>query len=147
MRVTNSLRSEWQARVYGWIWFGQREEQATDVDNEMTLVPEHQVYDSKTGIEIPREKVLAGRKAEMEEMMNAHFFDEVPESEAAGKKLVRAKWLKDDRAGKAREGLVAMEIAACEGKRDDKHAMTPPLKLVRMLVSRGQLDRRLDDTS
>ena len=43
--------------------------------NEMTLVLEPWVYDSKTGIEISREKILEGRKAEMEEMMNHHVFD------------------------------------------------------------------------
>ena len=31
-------------------------------------------------------------------MMYHHVFDEVPESEAAGKKLIRAKWRNDDRA-------------------------------------------------
>ena len=29
----------------------------------------------------------------MDEMMNHHVFDEVLESEAAGKKLIRAKWV------------------------------------------------------
>ena len=107
------------------------EEQAMDVDSEMTLVPERRVNDRKTGIKIPREKVLAGRKAEMEEMMNHHLFDEVPEGDAVGNKLIRAKL-------QARQRLVAMEIAAFEGKRDDKHAMTPPLKVAQMLVSRAE---------
>ena len=44
-----------------------------------------------------------------------------PESEAVGKKLIRAKWLNDDSGEKARERLVAMQIAAIEGKRDDNH--------------------------
>ena len=77
-----------------------------------------------------------------------HLFDEVPESEAVGKKLIRAKWLNDDRDDKARERLVARDIAAFEGKRDDNHAMTPPLKVARMLVSRASTGyRSLDDAS
>ena len=78
----------------------------------MTQAPERQVYDSRIGIEIPLEKVLAGDN----------------ESEAAGKKLIRAKWLNDGRGEKARDRQVAMEIAAFEGKRDDNHVMAPPLK-------------------
>ena len=42
-------------------------------------------------------------------------FDEVPESEAVGKNLIRAKWLNEDRVEK-RERLFAMEIAAFEGE-------------------------------
>ena len=70
------------------------------------------------------------------EVMN-HLFDEVPESEAVGQKLIRAKWLNDDRGEKARERRVAMDIAAFEGKRDENHAMTPPLKVARTLFSRA----------
>ena len=44
--------------------------------------------------------------------------------------------LNDDSGEKARERLVAMEIAAFEEKRDDNHAMRPPLKVARMLISR-----------
>ena len=44
--------------------------------------------DCKTDIEISREKVLEGREAEVEDMMNHHVFDDVPESEAVGKKLI-----------------------------------------------------------
>ena len=42
------------------------EDQEEDPGNEMNVVPERQVYDSKIGIEIASEKVLEGRKAEME---------------------------------------------------------------------------------
>ena len=70
-------------RVYGWFWtelpscvlcpiseeVEEHEEQEEDSGNEMNLVPERRVYDSKTGIEISREKVVEGREAEMEEMM------------------------------------------------------------------------------
>ena len=64
------------------------EEQEEDSVNKRNLVTERWVYDSKTGIEISREKVLEGRKAEMDEMMNYHGCDEVPENEAARKKLM-----------------------------------------------------------
>ena len=74
----------------------EHEEQEENSENDMNLVPERRVYDSKTGIEISREKVLEGRKAEMEGMMNHHVFDEVCESEAVGKTLIRAKWPNDD---------------------------------------------------
>ena len=60
------------------------------------------------GIEISRWKVLGGRKAEMEDMMNHKIFDEVFEGDAVGKKLIRPKWLNDDRGEKARERLVAV---------------------------------------
>ena len=68
----------------------------------MNRVLERQVNDSKSGFETSREKELEGRKAEMEEMMNRHVFDEVPESEAVGKKPTRAKRLNDDRGERAR---------------------------------------------
>ena len=45
--------------------------------------------------------MLASRKFEMEEMANHHAFDEGPEGDAVGKKLIRGKWLKDDRGEKA----------------------------------------------
>ena len=48
-------------------------------------------------------------------MMHHHVFDKVPEGDADGKKLIRAKWLNDDRGEKARERLVAMEISAFDG--------------------------------
>ena len=56
--------------------------------------------------------------------------------ELGRKKLTCAMWLNEDRSEKARERLVAMEIPAFEGKRDDNHAMTPRLKVARTLVSR-----------
>ena len=44
----------------------------------------------------------------MEDMMIHKIFDEVLEGDAIGKKLIRAKWLTDDRGEKARELLVAV---------------------------------------
>ena len=44
------------------------EEQVEDSESDMTLVPERGVCVSKSCIEISREKVLAGRETEMEEM-------------------------------------------------------------------------------
>ena len=55
-------------------------------------------------------------------MIKLHVFDEVLESEAAGKNLIRAKWLNDDRGANAGERQVAVEIAAFAGKRDGSHA-------------------------
>ena len=76
------------------------EEQEEDSGNEIDLVLERRVYDSKTGIEISREKVLEGRKAEMDEMMNHHVFDEVLEQLERSSSV--QKWLHDDRGEKAR---------------------------------------------
>ena len=59
--------------------------------------------------------MLEGRKAEMAQMMNRHVCDEVPENETVRKKLIRGKWLNNDRGEKTREHLVAMEIAASGG--------------------------------
>ena len=84
----------------------------------MTLFPEGRVYASKTDMEMLCGKWLAGRKAEMEQMTNHHVF--------VGKKLVRAKWLYDDRGDKARERPTAMQ----------RNAMTLPLKVARMLERR-----------
>ena len=111
------------------------EDQEEGSRNEKNLIPEPWVHGSKTAIEIVRDEVLQGRMAEMKDIMNHHLFDEFPASEAVGKKLILAKWRKYDRGEKARQRLVAMEIAAFEEKRDDIHAMTPPLKVARMLVS------------
>ena len=61
------------------------DEQEEDSPNETNMVPERRLHDSKTDIEITPETVLAGRKAEMEEMMNHHVFEEVRESEALKK--------------------------------------------------------------
>ena len=72
-----------------------------DSGNEMILV----------ALRSPVRRYWRVRKAGMEEMMNHHVFDEVPESDAATKKLIRERWLNDDRGEKARECLVAMEIA------------------------------------
>ena len=53
------------------------EELVEDSEIEMILVLGRRVYDSETGVEILREKVLAGRKAETEEIANHHVFDEI----------------------------------------------------------------------
>ena len=67
-----------------------------DSRNEVIMVLERRVNDCKTGTEI----LLEGRKAEMEEMMNHHVFDENHESDAVRKKLIRAKRLNDNRVKK-----------------------------------------------
>ena len=67
------------------------EEPVEDSENKMALVPERHAYDSKIGIEFSRDKLLEGRKAEMEDVANHHVFDEVPEGDAVGKKFTRGK--------------------------------------------------------
>ena len=81
------------------------------------------MFDRKTGVEIYREKVLAGRKAELDH----HVLDGVPEADAIGKKIIRAKRTTSER-------VVAMQIAALEGKRDDYPAMTPTLTTGTMVM-------------
>ena len=77
------------------------EEPVEHSESEMVLVVERQICKSKIGIDTSREEVLAGRRTEMEDMENHHVFDEVLEGDAVKTKLIRAKWLNDDRGDQA----------------------------------------------
>ena len=59
----------------------------------------------------------------------------VEAAKAVGGKLVRVKWVEDQRDGFVRSRLVAMEIAY--DLRGDTFAGTPELVLVRYLISRA----------
>ena len=125
------------------------EEQEEDSGNEIDLVLERRVYDSKTGIEISREKVLEGRKAEMDEMMNHHVFDEVPESEAAGKKLIRAKWLQR-RQRRGRHEIVCSPWRSLHSKREARRQSRDDATAesgTECWSPERRLGRRLDDAS
>ena len=80
------------------------------------------MYDSKTDIEIPREKVLAGGKAEMLSGRNS--------STQSGRTTPEARKHEE------------CQIAAFGRKRDDNHASTSALKVARMLISRAATGSR-----
>eukprot|EP00971_Amphidinium_carterae_P018542 365930-Amphidinium_carterae.1 len=57
------------------------------------LVPEREVYCSRTGRVIPREKVYEGRWNEAQQLSTGHdVYDNVPPEKAKGKR-VRSKWI------------------------------------------------------
>ena len=68
-------------------------------------------------------------------MRDHGVFEEVLPEAVVGVRRVRAKWVNDDRGDSCRERLVAMDLVSFTGARDDNHAMTPLLKVARLLLS------------
>ncbi|CAK0814821.1 unnamed protein product, partial [Prorocentrum cordatum] len=104
----------------------------------ITVLPdtEKHVYDARSGKELPRDLVRRGREAEIEEMRRHGVFEEVRVAESRGK-VVRFKWVEDlrakDGAPFVRSRGVAMEINTYG--REDCNAGTPPIAIVRAIVS------------
>jgi hypothetical protein len=99
------------------------------------VVPEGiPVYGHKSGLELPREAVRAGREREIGLMSDHGMYDVVMLRDAKGKR-VRCKWLDDWGKEGVRCRLVAMQINTY--KREDVTQNTPPLVAVRLMVSRA----------
>ncbi|CAK0818942.1 unnamed protein product, partial [Prorocentrum cordatum] len=104
----------------------------------ITVLPdtEKHVYDARSGKELPRDLVRRGREAEIEEMRRHGVFEEVRVAESRGK-VVRFKWVEDlrtkDGTSFVRSRGVAMEINTYG--REDCNAGTPPIAIVRAIVS------------
>jgi hypothetical protein len=87
----------------------------------------------RTGTSLPSEDVKKARSRELKEVKIFKVWEYVPREEAAGKKKVRRKWVDELRKGAVKCRLVAMEVAY--QLRSDTHAGTPPLAIVRFLIS------------
>ena len=102
------------------------------------------VRDHKSGGILPPELVKAGREKERENMKERSLYDLTHIRYAAGKK-VRSMWLDEKRVGEdgvvsVRSRCVAMEFN--EYERLDTYAGTPPLKFVKIVISRAATKRR-----
>ena len=110
-------------------------------------IGEQPVHDHKTGEELRADLVKSGRETERANMLARHLYDLVHVSQARGKK-VRSMWLDE---GRLRDGepfvrsrCVAMEFNMYG--RLDVYAGTPPLKFVKMIISRAAHKRRSGST-
>ena len=100
------------------------------------LVPERVVYDSRTGQVLDRDLVMAGRRKEMDQMQQHGVYEEVSPEEARGRRA-SCKWLdglrEKDGVRFVRSRLVATEVNTYG--RDDVAANTPPVAVVRLVLS------------
>jgi hypothetical protein len=101
------------------------------------------VKDHKTGETLDPDLALAGRRDEKENMMKRNLYDRVRISDARGKK-VRSMWLDEARSNDdgafVRSRCVAMEFSTYD--RLDTYAGTPPLKFVKLIISRAATRRK-----
>ena len=100
------------------------------------LVSEIVVYDARSGEELDLNLVRIGRLRELDQMDKHQVYREVPSAQAWGRK-VKAKWVDEartkDGVTEVRSRLVAMEFNVFA--RDDVNASTPPLAVIRAIVS------------
>ena len=117
------------------------------VDN----IAEEYAWDDVNNMELPMEKVRAARKEEMG-YMKSKIFKVVKKSEALrviGKNPISTKWVDTDKSHGIGEMLVRSRWVARDFKekgekdRDDLFSATPPLELIRYMLSR-QATRRAD---
>ena len=105
------------------------------------------VYDHKTGKPLDPELVRAGRARERQNMLDRGLYKKVYASEAKGKK-VRSMWLDEERLEdgevSVRSRCVAMEFNQYD--RLDTYTATPPLKFIKMIISRAATFRRRGST-
>ena len=80
-------------------------------------------------------QVKAGRRKELDSISRFKVWDYVPERNATGGSTVRVKWVDILRGDEVRSRLVAMEFAY--DLRADTHAGTPPLVIIRLLISKA----------
>jgi len=106
-------------------------------------IGERSVHDHKTGKELRADLVKLGRETERANMLARHLYDLVHISQARGKK-VRSMWLDEGRSQDGepvvRSRCVAMEFNMYD--RLDVYAGTPPLKFIKMILSRAAHKRR-----
>ncbi|CAK0841766.1 unnamed protein product [Prorocentrum cordatum] len=101
------------------------------------------VKDHKTGEVLDPELVRAGRARDRQNMLDRCLYERVPMKDARGKK-VRSMWLDEKRVQDGettvRSRCVAMEFNMYD--RLDTYTATPPLKFIKLIVSRAASIRR-----
>ena len=94
-------------------------------------------YGHASGTALLKEEVRNGREQEFDNMMKFKVFQKRRRLEYRGK-VVKCRWTEDWKSIPSgwvvRSQLVAQELAMWDA-REDVHAETPPLKLMRILVS------------
>ena len=90
-------------------------------------------YCADSGVPLDPEKVRAGRERELSAYARHKVWHLVPTSTTRGKKCVRVKWVERNLGDKVRSRLCAMEFNVLF--RADVHAGTPPLGVIRLLLS------------
>ena len=94
-------------------------------------------YGHTSGTELPKEEVRKGREQEFDNLLKFKVFRKRRRLEYRGK-VVKSRWTEDWKSVPSgwivRCRLVAQELAMWDA-REDVHAGTPPLKLMRILVS------------
>ena len=100
------------------------------------------VWCSRSGRELAADRVEKARALEMRQMAAKGVVREVPRSSLPpGARLLKTRWVDDERFGDAARGdfvrsrCVSMEFRSYDGVRDDTYAGTPPLWVLRFVVS------------
>ena len=104
-------------------------------DFSWDLGPCDKVLDAATGELLPANLVKEGREKEMQQMRKHAVWELTPEKEAVGGKKVRLKWVDLRRGDEVRSRLVAMEVAYDFRPESETFAGTPPLSIIRLLIS------------
>ena len=110
-------------------------------------VGERVVYDTRTGLPLDPDQVRAGRRTELANMEKRELYERVHTEDARGKR-VRSMWLDEarmtDGVPSVRSRCVAMEFNQYD--RNDTYAGNPPLKFVKIVISRVASKRQQDST-
>ena len=95
------------------------------------------IYDIYTGMPITKDEVKLSRAKEVENMLKFEVFEEVDEKTAAGHRVWGTGWLDPRKTPTlVRSRLVAKQVRGAN-KREDVFAGTPPLGMMRYVLSRA----------
>jgi hypothetical protein len=108
---------------------------AMDDDEELEAEPAEVHYDYYTGDPLDEDKYQRGMADEMQAMQEYGVYEEIPIAEAVGGKHIRGFPIAHVKGDVVRWRFVATEVNMQH--REDNHQGTPPLMVVRALISRA----------
>ena len=108
-----------------------------EIDWDKLATDTNTTYDIYTGMTIPKVDVKLSRATEVENMLKFEVFEEVDEKTATGHRVWGTGWLDHRKTPTlVRSRLVAKQVRGAS-KREDVFAGTPPLGMMRYVISRA----------
>jgi hypothetical protein len=108
-----------------------------DIDWEQLGTDTDTTYDVYTGLPLDKQEIKQSRGLEVENMLQFGVFDEVDEASVGNHRIWNTGWLDHQKtATLVRSRLVAKQVRGAS-KREDVFAGTPPLGMMRYLLSRA----------
>ncbi len=122
----------------------EEEREEKEDEDEIEAIDDWGGWDDVKGGELKTKEVKMARKEEVTYMKGRRIWDERPIEECVkrtGKKPITVRWVDTNKGTKEeqeiRSRLVARDVKAKDGNRDDLFASTPPLEGLRMLCSKA----------